>query len=101
MALEHDIFNVLYFITIFCRVCVCVGFGCLHSSTHVSRDEDGILPGRPLHAQPDEIRQGDSWRIGGNVWTDARYMAPSYVFVGLCLWLMTLKEMWASCRKPL
>ena len=74
MSLKHDIVNVLYF-----NYFVCVGFGCLHSSTHVSRDEDGILPGRPLHAQPDEIRQGDSWRIGRNVWTDARCVAPSYV----------------------
>ncbi len=27
-----------------------VGFGCFHPSTHVSGDEDGLLPGKPLHA---------------------------------------------------
>lgn len=38
------------------------GFGSFHSSDHGSGDEDGLLLGRPLHAQPHE--NGDSRGIG-------------------------------------
>lgn len=53
-------------------LCVPVGFGCFHPSTHVSGDEDGLLPGKPLLAQQSETGQGDSRWIGRHVWTDAR-----------------------------
>lgn len=53
-------------------MCVAVGFGCFHPSAHVSGDEDGLLPGKPLHAQQNETGQGDSGGIGRHVWTDAR-----------------------------
>lgn len=52
--------------------CVPAGFGCFHPSTHVSGDEDGLLPGKPLHAQQSETGQGDSRWTGRHVWTDAR-----------------------------
>ena len=50
-----------------------LGSGCFHPCTHVSGDEDGLLPGKPLHAQQSETGQRDSRGIGRHVWTDARY----------------------------
>lgn len=56
------------------------GFGCFHPSTHVSGDEDGLLPGKPLHTQPSEAGQRDAGRVGRHVWTDARSArAPSFL----------------------
>lgn len=54
---------------------VVVGSGCFYPSTHVSGDEDGLFPGKPLHAQQNETGQRDSWGIGRHVWTDARYQS--------------------------
>lgn len=62
---------------------VVVGFGCFHPSTHVSGDEDGLLPGKPFHAQQNETGQGDSWGFGWHVWTDARCVLFLY-HVCLC-----------------
>lgn len=61
-----------------------LGFGCFHPSTHVSGDEERLLPGKPLHAQQSETGQGDSRWIGRHVWTDARCAICLIIF---CLFL--------------
>lgn len=63
------------------------GLGCFHPSTHVSGDEDGLLPGEPLHPQPSEAGQRDAGRIGRHVWTDARSAPPTPVMSRLVLCL--------------
>lgn len=60
-----------------CALLLCPsGFGCFHPGTHVSGDEDGLLPGKPLHTQPSEAGQRDAGRLGRHVWTDARSARP-------------------------
>lgn len=70
------------------------GFGCFHPSTHVSGDEDGLLPGKPLLTQPSEAGQRDAGRIGRHVWTDARSARPPPASLGLRLFFVPKANVW-------
>lgn len=49
------------------------GFRCFYSGNEPG-NEAGILSGRTFHASQDKNGQGNSGRVSGYVWTDARYV---------------------------